>query len=171
MVKQAKLDQVEEIKKNISNSEVVLFVDYRGLDVASVTDLRGQLRSENVSYKVFKNTLAKIAFGDDIAPEVKAVLEGPTAFAFSNDPVSVSKVLSKFAKENEDLELKGGVYQGNFLSLDEIKSLSTMASRDELVAKVVYMLKSPLTGLANVLGGPTRGLVYALNAIKDTKEN
>lgn len=169
MVKQFKIDQVEEIKSKFSDHEVVLFVDYRGLNVESITALRSKLREKEAVYKVYKNTMAKIALKDSVEEEVFKVLEGPTAFAFSKDPVSVSKVLTLYSKENEALEIKGGVYQGKFLSVEQIKQLSSMASREELLSKLVYLLNYPVTGLVNVLSGPARKLVYALNAIKEQK--
>jgi len=169
MVKQYKVDQVEEIKSNFTDSDIVLFVDYRGLNVELVTNLRLQLRQNDVVYKVYKNTLAKIALKENVSEDVHKVLEGPTAFAFSKDPVSVSKVLTAFSKKNEELEIKGGVYQGNFLDLDQIKQLAVMPSREELLSKLVYILNAPVSGLVNVMSGPARKLVYALNAIKEQK--
>lgn len=169
MVKQYKVDQVEEIKSKFSDSDIVLFVDYRGLNVESVTELRSKLRENEVVYKVYKNTLAKIALKDNVTEDVNKILEGPTAFAFAKDPVSVSKVLTSYSKENEDLEIKGGIYQGEFLDISQIKQLAVLPSKEELLAKLVYLLNAPVSGLVNVMSGPARKLVYALNAVKEQK--
>jgi len=169
MANQYKVEQVEEIKQKFSDSDIVIFVDYRGLNVEAVTDLRSKLREKEVVYKVYKNTLAKIALKESVGEDVVKTLEGPTAFAFSKDPVSVSKVLTLFSKKNESLEIKGGFYQGEFLDLSEIKQLAVLPSKDELLAKLVYLLNAPVSGIVNVLSGPARKLVYALNAVKEQK--
>jgi len=170
MVKPFKVDQVEEIKNTFNNNEIIVFVDYCGLDVEAVTDLRVQLRNENVVYKVYKNTLVKRAFeAAKVTKDADPILVGPTAFAFAKDPVGVSKVLSKFSKDNEALEIKGGIYNGSFLTPTEINTLASLPSREELLAKLVYMLQSPISGLVNVLHGPSRKFVYALNALKNQK--
>ena len=172
MVKDIKKVMVKEIKKKIDNSELVIFTQYSGLGVSSNEALRGDLRKVNAEYKVYKNTLVKRALSKDIEGlDSDAILAGPTSFVFSEtDPVTPAKIVAKFSKENEALQIKGGLYQNAFITSDKVKELASLPSREELLAKLVYLLNAPISGLVNVLHGNLRKLVYALNAIKDTKK-
>ncbi len=162
---------VAEILEQINNSQGIVIVDYRGLNVKELTELRANYREKNVNYKVYKNTLVKIAFdqaGIEIDPEV---LKGPNGFAFGlDDPVSVSKVTNDFAKKNENLEIKAGIVSGNMVGKDEIVALSKLPSEDELRGMVVNVLNAPIQNLAGTTSAILSSLVYAVNAIKDKKE-
>lgn len=169
--RQAKEKVVEEIVEKLQNSVAAIITDYRGLNVAQATKLRNQLREADVEYKVLKNTLTKIAASRVELSDIDAYLEGPTAIAFSaNDPVIPAKVLAQFAKENKALEIKGGILEGKVVTLEEVKTLAEMPSKEELLAQVVRGMQSPLVGMLNVLQGPLRNLVYVLNAVKSEKE-
>ncbi|KNF08009.1 50S ribosomal protein L10 [Gottschalkia purinilytica] len=161
---------VDEIKEKITGSQSVVLVDYRGLSVEEITDLRKKYREAGVDYKVYKNTLMRLAFKDAGLEDFNQYLTGPNAVAFSNDPVAPAKITSEFSKDHKDLEIKAGIVDGKLIDLDEIKELAELPSREVLVAKALGGLNAPITGFVNVLQGNIRNLVYALNAIKDKQE-
>lgn len=169
--RQMKEQIVNEITEKLQNSVTAVITDYRGLNVAQATQLRNELRELNVEYKVLKNSLTKIAADKLGLQDLNQFLEGPTAIAFSkDDPVAPAKVLAKFAKDNKALEIKGGILEGKVVTINEIKALADLPSREELLAQVLRAIQSPLTGMANVLQGPLRNLVYVLEAIRKEKE-
>ncbi|WP_238134216.1 50S ribosomal protein L10 [Calderihabitans maritimus] len=168
-----KLDKekvVQELKEKLSQSSAAVLTDYRGLNVAEMTDLRAKLREAGVEFKVVKNTLTWLAAKDVGLEELEPYLEGPTAIAFSyEDPVSPAKILSNFAKEHDNLEIKAGILEGKVIDLQKIKALADLPSREELLAKTVGGFQAPLYGLVNVLQGTIRNLVYVLEAIRQQK--
>ncbi len=172
MVKENKKEQVAVIKEKFNNSELVIFAEYRGLNVADDRKLRSDFRSNSADYCVYKNNLVKIAIGDTVSGIDEKVFSGPTSFIFSSDPVAPAKVICNFIKdaEKEVLKIKGGIYQKQFISSDKVKELASLPGREELLAKLVYVLNSPISGFVNVLHANLRKLVYALNAVKDTKK-
>ena len=143
---------VQAIVDDITDAESVVLVDYRGLTVAQDTELRKQLREAGVIYKVCKNTMMKRAFeGTDYAP-LSEYLEGPSALAVSKDDATApARILCKFAKTAEALELKAGVVEGTVYDTAGLTELSKIPSRDELISKLLGSLQSPITNLARVL--------------------
>lgn len=161
---------VNDVIEKLTSSKSVVVTDYKGLDVAAITELRKQLREAGVDYKVVKNTLARIAAKKAEYEDLNDFFVGPTAIAFGiEDAVSPAKVLVEFAKENEQLEIKGGALNGEVISLDKVKSLADIPPKEVLLAKVFAGMKSPINGLVNVLQGNLRGLVQVLNQIKEQK--
>ena len=148
------VDEITEVAK--SSASFILF-DYRGLTAEETTELRRLLRESDSSYKVWKNTLTKRAL-NSLEYNLDEALEGPSAIAFSSDAIPPIKALSNFAKEHPALEIKGGIVDGNVTSLDEIKALSTIPSREGL-----------LTMLAGGLIGTVRDLSIALNLLSEQK--
>lgn len=162
---------VSEIKDAIQNSKSVSIVEYRGLNVEEVSDLRNKYRAEGVSYKVFKNTMVKLALQELGYEGYEEYLTGPNGFVFSNDDmVAGPRVSADFAKANDKLVIKAGLLDGKVLNADEVKALAKLPTRDVLVAQVLGMLNAPIAGFANVLQGSIRKAVYALNAVKEKKE-
>lgn len=162
---------VSEIKDAIQNSKSVSIVEYRGLTVSEISDLRNKYRAEGVSYKVFKNTMVSIALQELGYEGFEEYLSGPNGFVFSNDDmVAGPRVSADFAKENEKLVIKAGLLDGKVLNPDEVKALAKLPSREVLVAQVLGTLNAPIAGLANVLQGTIRKAVYALNAVKEKQE-
>lgn len=162
---------VSEIKDAIQNSKSVSIVEYRGLTVSEISDLRNKYRAEGVSYKVFKNTMVSIALQELGYEGFEEYLSGPNGFVFSNDDmVAGPRVSADFAKENEKLVIKAGLLDGKVLNPDEVKALAKLPSREVLVAQVLGTLNAPIAGLANVLQGSIRKAVYALNAVKEKQE-
>lgn len=151
---------VSEIADKFRASESTILVDYRGLDVAEVTELRSQLRAAGVEFKVYKNTMSRRAVEEAELSELSDALVGPTAIAFSNeDVVAPAKILNDFAKEHEALEIKGGVIQGNVATIDQIKELADLPNYEGL-----------LSMLLSVLQAPVRNFAYATKAIAEQKE-
>jgi large subunit ribosomal protein L10 len=164
--------KVEEIKGDLDNSRVVVLTDYRGLTVAQISSLRRILREEGVKYRVVKNTLTRLAVRDVGLDNLVQYLDGPTAIAYGyDDPVLPVKLLVKFAKENENLTIKGGALEKNVLNESELRRISELPSKEVLLAKTLGCLQSPIAGLLNVLNGNIRNLVYVLSAVKEKKES
>ncbi len=170
MARPEKEAAVNEVIEKLQAAKSVVVTDYKGLDVASITELRKQLREAGVEYKVVKNTLARIAAKKAERDDLNQMFVGPTAIAFGiDDAVSPAKILVDFAKEHDQLEIKGGALSGEVISLDKVKSLAEIPPREVLLAKAFAGMKSPITGLVNVLQGNLRGLVQVLNQIKEQK--
>jgi large subunit ribosomal protein L10 len=166
----AKEQVVNEIKEKFQRAEAVVLVDYRGLNVAEVTELRKRFREAGADYKVYKNTLMTRALTELGMEELIPYLTGPNAVALGyDDPVVPAKIISEFAKDHEKLEIKAGMISRKVIGAEGIKSLASLPSKEVLVAQVLGGLNAPITGLVNVLQGNIRNLVYALNAIAEKK--
>jgi large subunit ribosomal protein L10 len=165
-VLEQKKQQVAELVEKLQKATAGVLVDYRGLTVEEDTQLRAKLREANVEYKVVKNTLVRFAANEVGFEALDPVLNGPTSIAISyDDPVAAAKVLSDFAKTNDKLEIKAGFVDGKIISVEEIKNLAKLPSREMLIAQVLGGLNAPIAGLAGVSNGLLRGLVCALNEI------
>lgn len=158
-VLQSKQELVKEIADKFKESASSVIVEYRGLSVAEVTQLRRDLREEGVEFKVYKNTMVTRAAEDAKLEGLKENLTGPNAFAFSDDAVAPSRVLAKFAKDHEALVIKAGVVEGEVVGVDTINKLSKLPNRDGM-----------LSMLLSVFQAPVRNFAYALSAVRDQKE-
>ncbi len=166
-----KKELVERLSKDLSEAQIAILIDYKGLDVLKMTDLRNQLRNEGAQAEVIKNSLIYRASENTDAALMKDFFKGPNAVVLSKvDPVGPVKVLVNFAKENEKLEIKAASFAGKLLDIQEIQKLAKMSSREELLGQVVYTLNAVPTSLVNVLAEIPRSFVNVLNAIKDQKE-
>ncbi len=146
---ESKKQVVSEITEKLTSSKSTILVDYRGLNVADMTELRKQLREAGVDFRVYKNTLVRRATAEVDMTELDEQLIGPTAIAFSNeDVVAPAKVLNSFAKENEALEIKTGVIEGNLVSVDEIKALAELPSQEGLLSMLLSVLQAPMRNFA-----------------------
>jgi len=168
---QAKVENVEEIKEKISKAQAVVLVDYRGLNVDQLTELRSNYRKAGVEYKVYKNTMMRFAFKDSGLEEFNQFLKGPNAIAFGyDDPVGAAKVTAEFAKNNEKLEIKAGIVDGKIIDIDGVKSLAELPPREVLIAQALGGLNAPIQGFVNVLQGSIRSLAIVLNAIAEKQQ-
>jgi large subunit ribosomal protein L10 len=166
-----KQKKVEELRDRFNRSKIIIITDYKGLNVAAMTDLRGKLREANVDYQVVKNTLLVRAAEDTEAALVKEVFNGPSAIALSyEDPVLPAKVLTEFAKQNDKLQIKAGVMGGKALDLASIKALSSLPSREVLLGQFLAAINAVPTGLVQALSDVPRRLLNVLQAIKEQKE-
>ena len=162
---------VEEIKSKFLEAQSAVLVDYRGLNVEQITELREKFLQQGVDYKVYKNTMMRFAAKEAGLEGLLEYLVGPTAVAFGmEDPVGAAKIISEFAKTHKTLKVKAGMVDGKVIDLDGVKELAALPSREMLIAKVLGGFNAPIAGFANVLQGNIRNLVYALNGIKEQKE-
>ena len=143
---------VEEIQANIKDAKSIVVVDYRGLTVEQDTALRKTLRENNVTYKVYKNTLIKRAIAGSEFEGLSDCLEGPTAIAISTeDATAPARVICKFAKDAPKLEVKAGIVEGSVYDAKGIAQVATVPSREELIGKLLGSIQSPISNLARVL--------------------
>ena len=162
---------VEELHEKFSKSEVVILTDYKGLDVDSINDLRKKLRESQIQYQVVKNSLLIRASKDTDVVLINDNFKGPSAIALSfEDPVSPAKVLTKFADENEKLEIKVGVMNGKVLDISAIKALSALPSREVLIGQLLSVMNGVPTGFVRALVDIQRRLLNVIVAIKEQKE-
>jgi large subunit ribosomal protein L10 len=161
---------VLELSDKLKGSENFFMGDYIGLDSEEINALRRQLEAISAEYMVLKNSVAKKALDDLGLGDLKQFVVGSTGLVLSgDDPAATAKTVTKFGKEHKALKLRGGFLQGNVVDAQRISYLATLPGREELLAKIVYTIKSPITGFVGVLGNTVKGLVYALQAIKDKK--
>lgn len=162
---------VAELAERIQNSVAGVLVNYKGITVADDTKLRKELREAGVSYTVVKNTLLKRAAESAELSGLDPVLEGTTAIATSaEDYVAAARILSDYAGKNKDFQIKAGFVEGGLLSVDEVKDLAKLPSKEVLVAKALGGLNAPISGFVTVLNGNLRGLACVLNAIAEQKQ-
>jgi len=146
---QAKQEAVDVIAAKMRESVSTVVADYRGLNVAQVTELRKQLREAGVEFQVLKNSLLRRATAAAELSDLDEVLTGPTAVAFSsNDAVAAAKILNDFAKKNDALKLKGGVVEGRVIGESEIKALAELPSREGLLSMLLSVLQAPVRNFA-----------------------
>ena len=155
-----KQQHVEVISEQLKNSVSTVLVDYRGLKVSEVTELRKQLRDAGIEFKVYKNTMVRRAADSQGLSELNEFLVGPSAIAFSNEDVIMpAKIIHEFSKKHEALEIKAGVIEGSFVPAEDVKSIASLPSRDGL-----------LSMLLSVLQAPVRNFAYAVKAIGEKEE-
>jgi large subunit ribosomal protein L10 len=159
---------IEEVAAQITESDAVFAVDYRGISVPQAAQLRTRLREADASFRVVKNTLSERAAEQAGAEGLKALLEGPTAMTFvRGDAAAAAKALRDFHRATQLLEFKGGWMNGAPLTGEEIQAIAQLPSREVLYARLVGMVASPLTGLATALNGLIGGLARQLAQIAD----
>ncbi len=170
MNRDSKEQLIAELSAKLAKTKAAFLADYRGLTVEQVNTLRGELRKAGAEYQVVKNTLLRLASRDTGVACLDRYLAGPTAIAIApGDPVASAKVLSEFAKANAKFELKGGALDGKVLSVDDIKALADLPSREVLLAKLLGSLNAPASNFVGVLAAVPRSLVQVLAAIQDKK--
>ena len=151
---------VTEISDKIKDSQATVVCEYRGLSVAEVTELRRNLRAEDVDFKVYKNTMVERACDEAGFEDLKDALTGPNAFAFSKDATAPARVLAKFAKKHKALVLKKGIVEGKVVDEATIKELSALPNRDGMLSMLLGCLQSPVRSFACIV-----------KAVAEAKEN
>ena len=164
MDRSQKADAVAQLNAVFNEAGLVVVTRNLGLTVAQSTELRGKMRDVGASYKVAKNRLAKLALKDTDYESIGEHLSGPTALAFSEDPVAAAKAAVEFAKSNDKLEIVGGSMGGQMLDVDGVKALASMPSLDELRAKLVGLVNAPATKIAQVVNAPANKLARVFGA-------
>jgi len=162
-----KEQSISEIRDLVEGHSTAIIVHYKGLTVAQIDLLRGQMRECNAQIKVIKNSLAKRAVANSNNSSLESLLSGPTALVVSNDPVSVAKNLTKFVKDNANLVLLGGIVDKQAIDKKAIALLSDMPSKDELRAKIVGLLNAPATKLVRLLNTPAGQVARVIGAYSE----
>ncbi len=164
MDRSQKADSVAQLNAVFNEVGVVVITRNLGLSVAQSTDLRAKMRDVGASYKVAKNRLAKLALKETQYEGLEEYLSGPTAIAYSVDPVAAAKAAVDFAKTNDKLEIVGGSMGGQLLDQDGVKALASMPSLDELRGTLVGLINAPATKIARVVNEPAAKLARVFGA-------
>ena len=164
------VSMLEKAQESLANSKGLFVIDYRGLTVKETQGLRRALSEAGAHMKVYKHNIVKIALEKANLPEIQN-LEGTCAYVFyENDPVDAAKVIKKQSEALKKIEWIGALADGAALDAEGAKAYAELASREELVAKLTFVLASPLSGIASVCAGPARGLATALDAVAKQKD-
>lgn len=164
MLRAEKLEIVDSLRGVFAEAGVVVVTHFQGMNVSEVTELRRGMRDAGATFRVTKNKLAKIALAETSFDPLGDLFTGPTAIAYSEDPVAAPKVAVDFAKKNEKLVILGGGLDGNLLTADEVKALASLPSLDELRAKIIGMINTPAQRIASVLQAPAGQIARVLSA-------
>ena len=168
MNREQKTAVVEQIAERIESAEAIFAVDYRGISVTQVAELRSRLRDADARFQIVKNSLSERAADQAGAEVLKPMLVGPTALAFvKGDAALAAKALNDAARQFNLLDFKGGVLNGAALSADDVRSIARLPSREVLNAQLVGTIAAPLTGLVRTLNALISGLAIQLQAIAD----
>ncbi len=162
-----KAEMVDWIGNVFDENAVVVIVGNKGLSVDEMSGLRNELRGSNATMKVIKNRLAKIAIKDREQSDVATYFEGPTAIVYAEDPVAPAKIVAKFAKANENLEIKGGAMGAEIMDAAGVKALAAMPSREELIASIVGCVGAPASNIASAIGAPASDIAGILKTLEE----
>src|SRR4051795_12525531 len=166
-----KIEQVEKLGKDLQRVSTVIVTTYSKLTVAQDYELRKTLRSSGAKYRVVKNTLAERAAKGTKVAEVLKNLTGVTSIAYTEgDPVSLAKVLSKYAKDNPEFTFKAGVVEGRVVSIKEIDALATMPSKEEIYSKLLFLISAPAQRLVTVMNAVGRDVAVVINQAVEQKK-
>lgn len=169
MKREDKEKLISDLAGKLRDGSAVL-VDYQGINVAQSTDLRRESRESGVEFIVAKNTLTKRAADEAGIEGLEQFLIGPTALAFSEDPVASAKLMAKFADQVETFVLKGGILEGDrVLDEAEVVALSKLPGREQLLAQLIGAIQFPVAGLVNVLNAPLRNLAVVMSQVAEQK--
>ena len=170
MVRPEKMAEVELLTEKLRASEGLVLADFTGLSVGAISDFRKKCREKGVEFRVVKNRLAIRAASAAECPEIDAFLKGPTGIAFGLDsPVEPAKVVMEFAKDHEQMVVKGGYLDGKLLQASEVEALSKIPGHEELLAMLMRSMQGPVTGVVGCLSGVMRNLVGVLDAVAKEK--
>ncbi|MFP4501437.1 MAG: 50S ribosomal protein L10 [Candidatus Hydrogenedentota bacterium] len=170
MQRTEKETSVAELTGRIQANNIAILTKYQGLNVAQATELRRKLRENDVTFKVYKNTLAKIALTQLGLEQAAQYMEGPTAWAFCDDPVAPAKVLKEFGKTAEFVSMSGGILDGQVMPPEKLQQLAELPSQEELIAQVVGTVAQPLRSLVGAVNALPRNLASVIDEIRKQKE-
>ena len=151
MNKEQKKNYITEMTANFENSEAVLVTHYQGLTVKQLDELRKQMRQQGIQFKITKNKITKLALEKTKCKDLSSLFNGPTAVAFSNDAIMAARILSKFAKENENLKLLGGIMGTAILDQAGLQNVASLPTLDEARANIVGILGAPASKFVSIL--------------------
>lgn len=161
---------VSEITAQLGGAQVVIAAEYRGLNVASVTDLRARARKAGIYLRVLKNTLARRAVAGTPFEKMTDQMTGPLMYGIAQDPVAGAKALTEFAKEKEQFVIKCGAMANQLMSASDVKALATMPSREELIARLMGTMQAPVGKFVRTLNEVPGRFARTLAAVRDQKE-
>lgn len=155
---------VVEMREKLGQASLVVVTHQAGLTVAEATNLRRQVKAASAEFKVLKNTLAQIAVKDTALSPIADFLKGPTALAYSKDPIAAAKAVVQYANKNDKLKIVGGILDGQVLNASGVKALAELPSLDELRAKILAVINAPATKLALTIKEPGSQLARVIAA-------
>ena len=167
MKRNEKADMVTWIGEVFDKNAVVVLVANKGLTVSQMSGLRNELRAANARMRVVKNRLAKIAIADREQAGLSTLFQGPTAIVYAEDPVAPAKIVEKFAKENDRLEILGGAMGPEIMDAAGVKALASMPSREELIAQIVMTIGAPASNIAGAIGAPAANIAGILKTLEE----
>jgi large subunit ribosomal protein L10 len=168
--REQKAAAISDFSENIGKATNAFVLDFKGITVPQVTELRKQVRESGSEYVVVKNTLALIGVKDSPLTKLSGHFTGMTAIAYNTtDPVALAKVLTKFAKDVPTVQFKGALLAGQVVAATEIQNIANLPSREELLGKLLYLMQHPIRGLAVVLNGTLRNFAVVLDQIAQQK--
>lgn len=170
MERSRKVELVADLSEAFKNAQLVVVTHYEGLNVAEITELRNRIRDLDASFMVTKNTLARLALKGTSFEGLADHFTGPTAIAYSSDPVVAAKAVYEFGKENEKLKLIAGQMDEKSLGVDDIKTLASLPSLDALRGKLVGLLQAPAGKIVGVLAAPGGGMARLFSAYASKSE-
>ena len=169
MPTEAKQETVAELRDAIAGSRTMIVSEYRGLTVKEIAEIRRALRKQDVSYRVVKNRLMRIAARDSLGDALDGLLTGPTAIAFGNDEAATAKAVIDATRPFKIVKITGGILGSRAIDADGVTRLATLPSREVLLAKLAGAMQSPTQTLASLLTANIRNLGYALAQVRDQK--
>ena len=169
--REQKAEAISTFSEGIGQATNAFVLDFKGITVPQVTELRKQVRETGSEYVVIKNTLALIAVKDSPLQKITGTFSGMTAIAYNTtDAVALAKVLTKFAKDVPAVQFKAALLAGQIVPATEIQNIANLPSREELVSKLLYLLQSPIRGLVTVLAANIRNLAVVIDQVRQQKE-
>jgi len=166
-----KEEELNELKKDLAEAKNLIVAQIQGITVEQDTDLRLKVRATNSKYRVVKNTLAKIATKGTPAEKLAAALKGPTSIAYNNsDPVALAKALTAYAKTHPVFVFKTGIVEGRVVNLDDLNAIASLPSKEELIAKLLFLLNAPAQRIAVATNGVARNLAVVIGQAIEQKK-
>jgi len=167
--KSKKKSYIDEMKNVFSKTNSIFITHYQGLTVNQIDELRSEMRKHGILFKITKNRITKLALEGSKFKKLENLFSGPTAVAFSEDPITSAKILTKFAKKNTSLKIIGGLMENEPLSLEDVEKIATLPTLDEARAKIVGILATPAQKIVSILLAP--GSKIAILALAKSKKN
>jgi len=169
-IRPEKQEKVALLKEKLQNTKAVVVIDFKGLSVKDTTKLRNKLKQNNAYLEVVKNTIFKIAAKESGIENVENLFKEQSAIIWDNQSeTGGAKVVYEFSQDNENVKIKGGIYEGKVISGEEVKHLATLPSRETLILQLLNIMQAPLKNLLAVLNAPARDLILVLKAIQEKK--
>jgi large subunit ribosomal protein L10 len=167
--KEQKQKDLNALTERLNNSKSAMIVGFNKVTVAKDQEFRNQLRDAGASFQVVKNTIARLAIKDSPYTDVEGFFQGMSAIAWTDeDPVVLSKAVSKFVKDNKDLySFKAGIVEGKVVSLDQVEAIASLPSKEELIAKLLFVINAPAQQIASVINAVPRNLAVVIKQIGD----